>query len=66
MDTLAAKIKLDPATGQIRIAGFDLDKVIMKRGDLPEKPRLPILDRSMLQRAEVKKKPRPNEDIAQC
>ncbi len=34
-----------------------MDKVVMKKGDLPENPRLPILDRSVVSRAEVKKKP---------
>ena len=50
LDTLAARITLDHA-GKIKILGFDLDKVVMRRGDLPQKPRLPILDRSMMQRS---------------
>jgi hypothetical protein len=48
LDALASKVKLDEATGQIKIAGFDLEKVVLKKGDMPDNPRLPILDRSLI------------------
>ena len=48
LDALASKVKLDEATGQIKIFGFDLERVAVKKGDMPDNPRLPILDRSLI------------------
>jgi len=48
LDDLASKIRLDEATGHIKISGFELEKLVVKKSDVPDNPRLPILDRSSI------------------